>query len=382
MLLTQLKSKQKKILDLFILSGKKKYNVKPCEDLSPIGWHILHCTYIETFWIKNYLLEDNTLSDKLKSNFDANTIGLKNRGKNLPKFEEIFNLAKSVFKENRQLLLKTFSKKKVLKKMSLKYLKNFLVNHHAQHIETMYMILNILNLKYNSDFKEYAIEVEPKEFSFSYIHLKKKNYYIGTSSKEFSYDNEKPINKITLNDFSISKNLITVAQWKAFIDAGGYKNKKYWTAKSWVWKENNHVNKPLNWKRNKNKISLSTPNGFVSPHFDYPVTNISKYELEAFANWVSLKLPHEHQLETSSHKLLDNFKAWQWCSNEFYPYSGFQSFPYKEYSLPWFNKNYFTLKGASIYTEKEMLRCSFRNFYKPENRFIFSGGRLASYDSI
>ena len=49
---------------------------------------------------------------------------------------------------------------------------------------------------------------------------------------------------------------------------------------------------------------------------------------------------------------------------------------YKEYSYPWFNNNYYTLKGSSIITLQDIKRVSFRNFYKPDTRYILSGGRL------
>ena len=51
-------------------------------------------------------------------------------------------------------------------------------------------------------------------------------------------------------------------------------------------------------------------------------------------------------------------------------------YPYKEYSYPWFNKKYFTLKGSSTFTLNDIKRVSFRNFYQPNTRYIFSGGRL------
>ena len=37
-----------------------------------------------------------------------------------------------------------------------------------------------------------------------------------------------------------------------------------------------------------------------------------------------------------------------WCNNKFFPYEGFKPYPYKEYSVPWFNNNYYTLKGAEL----------------------------------
>ena len=107
-----------------------------------------------------------------------------------------------------------------------------------------------------------------------------------------------------------------------------------------------------------------------------PVSNISKFELEAFANYSNCRLPHEYEFEVSYINIKNKYKVWEWCSNQFFGYKGFTPFTYKEYSLPWFKNNYFTLRGGSIYTLKEIKRFSFRNFYKPSTRYIVSGGRL------
>ena len=221
-----LKAKQEKLLTLLVDCGKDRYNIKPLKQLSPIGWHILHCLYIENFWIKKYLRENNYQLEILDKKFDANFTELKDRGSSLPEFKNIIKLAKTRFKENRRMLKNIFFKNITYKNFSFSYIKDFLVHHHSQHIETIHMILNILNLKLNNSFKECAKIIQPQEYNFKYFHFQTNDYYIGSDIKEFSYDNEKPKNKVTINEFKISKNLINIGEWKAFMDAGGYKKKK------------------------------------------------------------------------------------------------------------------------------------------------------------
>ena len=43
----ELKKKQKEILYLSTKSGNKITNLKIHRELSPLGWHIMHCLYIE-----------------------------------------------------------------------------------------------------------------------------------------------------------------------------------------------------------------------------------------------------------------------------------------------------------------------------------------------
>ena len=89
-----------------------------------------------------------------------------------------------------------------------------------------------------------------------------------------------------------------------------------------------------------------------------------------------LELPHEFEWEISSNFLNDKFKVWEWSENKFFGYKFFKPYPYKEYSYPWFNNSYYTLKGSSIITLQDIKRVSFLNFYKPNTRYILSGGRL------
>ena len=92
---------------------------------------------------------------------------------------------------------------------------------------------------------------------------------------------------------------------------------------------------------------------------------------------MNLNIPHELQWEVSHKKIINKFNVWEWCNNKFFPYKGFIPYPYKEYSVPWFNNDYYTLKSASIFSEKELKRKTFRNFYNANVRYIFSGGRLS-----
>lgn len=87
---------------------------------------------------------------------------------------------------------------------------------------------------------------------------------------------------ININEhLSITKYPITVSEYKLFIDKKGYSTKKYWSKNGWQWKEQNKVSKPAYWlDKQYNKK-------------DYPITGISFWEAEAFANYSNAKLPNE-----------------------------------------------------------------------------------------
>lgn len=376
--INKLNNKHNLLINYLLKTGKNFYKFKPNKHLSPIGWHVLHCLYIECLWIRELFLYDNCLSKKLKKSADGIKVPTRSRGNDLPNFDYLLDLFKKEFSENIKLINNIIDKKIKNKTAKIEYILNFLINHHSQHIETIRIILNLKNLAYSKNMYENLKLIEPRTYKFNSIFIKSDTYTLGASSKIFSYDNEKPKHKKPIKSFYISKNLITISEWLGFIDNNGYNRKDFWSKKGWAWKKKNNINKPLNWFLLDKKLSLSTPYGYITPKKNEPVTNISLYELEAFACSNGLKIPHEFEWEVSHKKLMDKNLAWEWSRNFFFPYRNFMPFPYREYSEPWFNNKYYTLKGSSIYTEKEIKRSTFRNFYEPYNRFIFSGGRLSS----
>lgn len=135
-----------------------------------------------------------------------------------------------------------------------------------------------------------------------------------------------PAGKVTLTDiggylkepttfevgaFQMSKYPITNAQYRLFVEAGGYKQKRWWThdgwrAKldAWDWVDRGRVSgwvrtekewdKPLYWDD-------SQWNGI-----NHPVVGISWYEAIAFCQWMSFKTGENITLPTE--------QQWQWAS--------------------------------------------------------------------
>ena len=118
--------------------------------MSPLGWHVLHCIFIEAIWIRSYFFSDETLVNKFKYLADATKINVNKRHLNLPNIQELQYFAETYFQEN-IMLIKQLSCKNIKKKYSIKYIINFLNQHHSQHIEIMKIIINLHNLKFNKN---------------------------------------------------------------------------------------------------------------------------------------------------------------------------------------------------------------------------------------
>jgi formylglycine-generating enzyme required for sulfatase activity len=68
--------------------------------------------------------------------------------------------------------------------------------------------------------------------------------------------------------------------------------------------------------------------------------------------------------------------GWEWTASPFAPLPGFTPRPsYPEYSADFFDGDHFVLKGASPATARELLRPSFRNWFRPRYPYVYAAFR-------
>jgi len=100
---------------------------------------------------------------------------------------------------------------------------------------------------------------------------------------------EYPAHPVKINSFNIYKYEVTCAQYKQFIDEGGYSDPEWWDSSGWMWKENNEITAPAQWNDPEFPCGDDFPN--------YPVIGVTWYEAMAYANFVGRTLPTEAQWE-------------------------------------------------------------------------------------
>ncbi len=217
---------------------------------------------------------------------------------------------------------------------------------------------------------------------------------IGHSGADFAFDNEGPAHDVLLQPFALATTLVTNAEWAAFIADGGYRNPALWLSDGWAWVNAKAIIAPLYW-RDADQFSLS---GWIVRDPQAPVTHISYYEADAFAQWAGARLPTEFEWEAAATdhdpavgNQLDRAgpvapvggaamygDCWQWTRSAYLPYPRFRpaAGAVGEYNGK-FMSGQFVLRGASCATPRGHSRASYRNFFPPHQRWQFTGLRLA-----
>jgi ergothioneine biosynthesis protein EgtB len=239
----------------------------------------------------------------------------------------------------------------------------------------------------------------------------------------FCYDNELPEHKVYLQPFKIDVAPVSNAEYIKFIEDNGYDDFSYWLADGWDLAKEEKWRAPLYWERKGEVWMKKDFRGFREIELDEPVTNLSYYEADAYAKWAGKRLPteaewekaaswnedlqkktlypwgdeeftpkHANLLESSlwgpskigsypagksyygCHHMIGD--VWEWTSSEYTLYPGFKS-KLSEYTDKW-AINQKVLRGGSFSTPYKQIRNSYRNYFKPHERILFSGFRCVS----
>jgi ergothioneine biosynthesis protein EgtB len=358
------------------------YVVQPVADISPPKWHIGHTTwFFEAFILKPYFMGYQEYNSEYNYVFNSY-------------YEAIGNRVIRTDRGNlsRPTVIELYSYREYVDEAMIKFLcdepsaevKDLIIlglNHEEQHQELLYTDIKYI-LGHNPLFPAYDKNyVSPKTETSKdgeFIKLNEGIYEIGFKGEGFCFDNELARHKVYLNAFEISPNLVTNAEYLAFINSDGYHDFRHWHAEGWDWVKCNVIEAPLYWHLIDGEWYHYTFHGLEPLNLKEPVCHISYFEAYAYATWKGLRLPTEFEWEAASGRFKWG-KSWEWTESSYLPYPGFAKAPgaIGEYNGK-FMVNQKVLRGASEVTSPGHSRNTYRNFFQTHLRWQFTGIRLVS----
>ena len=293
-----------------------------------------------------------------------------------------------------------------------------ILEHEAMHQETLLYMWHRLPFeqKHRPDGYRFVVGRVPVQ---EWIEVPAGSATLGAddSALRFGWDNERPAYAERVDAFSMQRHDVTNAEFLEFVDAGGYRDERWWRAEDWAWVRKGSVQSPAFWERVESTWYWRGMFELIPLPLAWPVY-VSQAEASAYAAWRGLALPTEAQYQraafgtvegaershpwgseapSATHGVFDFTSwdpepagshpkgrsawgiddlvgnGWEWTRTPFAPFPGFRAMPsYPEYSADFFDEEHFVMKGASPATARELIRPTFRNWFRPRYPYVYA----------
>ncbi|MFN3724941.1 MAG: ergothioneine biosynthesis protein EgtB [Allosphingosinicella sp.] len=379
--------------------------IQPHDDASPAKWHLAHTTwFFETFLLRDhvpgYRLHDERWSYLFNSYYEGegDRHARPRRGMlSRPSLDEVLAYRDAVDSAIHDVM-----------DVLPPDLVELGLQHEQQHQELL--LMDMLAALAENPLKPALYDPAPHRAPPDYdaycmIMVKGGLVEIGHGGPGFAFDCEQPRHQQFLRPYQIADRVILNREWQDFMADGGYSDPRLWLSDGWAWVQANGIEAPLYWERGDGGWLRFGLDGMreVDPH--EPVCHVSHYEVDAYARWAGARLPTEAEWEHAASIMDDPGKGdlfdspgpvrprsplhpphvekffggvWQWTASAYLPYPGFRP---AEGTVGEYNGKFMSgqmvLRGGSFGTPRGHVRASYRNFFYPHQRWMFSGLRLA-----
>jgi len=297
-----------------------------------------------------------------------------------------------------------------------------ILEHEVMHQETLHYMLHRLPWAQKRCPPGYRPRVDGAAGPSTWIEIAPGSVTMGVErgSVPFAWDNECPRYSEPVAAFAMERDNVTNAAFMNFIAAGGYQEPRWWRPVDWDWVQRENIRHPLFWERHAGDW---TWRGMFEP-IDLPSAwpvYVSHAEAEAYAHWRGARLPTEAEFQRAAygtpegderpfpwgdaspdalHGVFDFTSwdpasvgshpdgrsawgvedlvgnGWEWTSTPFGPFPGFRPrASYPEYSADFFDGDHFVMKGGSSATARELLRPTFRNWFRARYPYVYAAFR-------
>ena len=358
--------------------------VQPHPDASPAKWHLAHTTwFFETFVLRDHIAGHRPYDERFAYLFNSyyeaegarharDRRGMLAR----PRLDEILQWRAAIDEQMDRALPDLPPAARDLVTLG--------INHEQQHQELM---LTDLLATFAANPLDPTLWDRPRNQpapidGFGWTEGRAGIVEIGHDGDGFAFDCEGPRHTELLHPHALADRPVTNSEWRDFIADGGYSRPELWLADGWAWVKRESIEAPLYWRHDEEGGWLGFALDGLHPlHPAAPVTHISHYEADAYARWAGARLPTEAEWEAAVGQvdLTDAFgEAWQWTASPYVGYPGFVPAvsAVGEYNGK-FMVNQYVLRGSCLATPDGHARLTYRNFFPPHARWMFSGIRLA-----
>ena len=135
---------------------------------------------------------------------------------------------------------------------------------------------------------------------YQFIDFEQTTAEIGHDGRGFAYDNEGPRHEALVLAFALASRPVTNGEYIAFIEDNGYSRPEFWLSLGWMTVNEQRWDAPLYWTKRDGAWWNFTLSGLRRVDQSEPVTHVSYFEADAYANWAGARLPTEFEWERAA----------------------------------------------------------------------------------
>jgi gamma-glutamyl hercynylcysteine S-oxide synthase len=300
-----------------------------------------------------------------------------------------------------------------------------ILEHEAMHQETMLYMWHQLRYEDKQRPAGSAVDTTGRAPEQATVEIPRGRATLGAQrgAIPFGWDNEFDAHVIDVPAFAIDGHNVTNERFLDFVEAGGYRDPRWWSPAAFAWIRQERLEHPRFWTRRDGTWRWRG----MFDEFDLPAAwpvYVSQEEASAYARWKGARLMSEAEYHRAAfaessgyeraypwgeappdasrgnfdfaswdpiaigqrpagqsawgvHDLMGN--GWEWTSTEFAPFAGFRAMAsYPAYSVDFFDGHHVVMKGASPATALPLLRPSFRNWFRRNYPYVYATFRCVT----